>query len=1307
MSSSTGRKQEACRFYALGYCERGQSCHFRHDRRAHKVVCPFYLQGTCQYGRRCMLSHTQPKPPPATAQRQPATQGQQAAKSRPSPAAAARAAAPAAVSAPAATSAPAADPAAALIQPFRGLSYSGVAQVQPAAASRPLPVGTVVPSGTSIVPAAGAGSSASMRDRLCPFALKGKCRYGTACRYVHGMPCPYCHLNCLVPGESTEENSAHLRECKDKFLSGEAFEEQFIQDQECAVCLEVVSSKRDPRFGLMDCHHSICLECIRTWRTNERMETAKSCPVCRTVTYLVVPSSVWPADAATKQRIVQEYRDRLSKIDCKHFKFGEGTCPFSTSCLYRHADRTGAEVHAKPRFLVNAEDAADGTAHVLKQVQLFDFLEHYDGQAGTAEGAADADAPEADAVTAAAAAAAAAAGGALSRVKVYEMDAAAQWVDKGTGHIAKDGLALVVRSEVDGTAIMNTQVGRETNYQRQQDTLIVWSEPGVSDLALSFQEAAGCADMWKHIQDIQGHLGADRPDIDLFPMVEDTFAEDTQQIVLELPEPELKNLAEIEQILMHTSRSMHMRDMLARYILESGYIEKLLPLLEICEDLESKSDLFMLSNIMRCIIFLSDQGIYELILREEVFPLVVGILEYDKEFEHLKANHREYLESQAKFKEVIPIKNQYIVTKIKQTYRVQYLKDVVLARVLDDQTFSALNAITFFNYTEIVETFRSDNEYLSDLFELLSNENESREKKKDVILFLHELSTIARNLQKPVRFEFYRALGQHGLFALFDVTLGDQDEELRIAAISILHNILDHDPALVRSFCLAQARQNHRPLIAFLIERFHNEPDMGLRSQTADCLRSVLDTSGGDSIEELVQRPPQDSESEEFLKLFYDGHCAKMFEPLEQLEKLPLTDLRDGSQVLLLDPQLSSICGHLCELLCFNVSNHGMISKHFILTSEVLRRTTLLLKAKESHLRLSAVRVFRTCMNTNDEFYRRILVKKDIFGPVFAALLATKGRYNLLNSACLEFFDYIRRTPNTKAVVAHIVQNYRKFFPALDYVETFKLLERAHEQSLLGDIAGDAEPVQQDTRSLPRRDGWARQDTAEEDYFNESDDEDDGPNDNDTPSAAQSAAAAAAASAAVMTKPVTPPKMIARAGVKRAPSSPLELARGRRPLVDYPDDEDDDEEEEMIGIKRRPMRARAVSQRITIAIQGSLKSAVAGAGSPKATKIDGGPMTNGSGPHMNQNARVKADPDAVKKDGGGSGGGGGENDGNGASVHGARGRGSESSSAADAGADDDGADAAGGGAVAGASPDVRSDAESVASDRRPKKTRVA
>ncbi len=64
--------------------------------------------------------------------------------------------------------------------------------------------------------------------------------------------------------------------------------------------------------------------------------------MCRQASWFVTPSSVWPSNQAERLRIIEAYKTRLKTIDCRHFDFGEGRCPFGTSCFYKHAYRDGS-----------------------------------------------------------------------------------------------------------------------------------------------------------------------------------------------------------------------------------------------------------------------------------------------------------------------------------------------------------------------------------------------------------------------------------------------------------------------------------------------------------------------------------------------------------------------------------------------------------------------------------------------------------------------------------------------------------------------------------------------------------------------------------------------------------------------------------------------------------------------------------------------------------------------------------------------------------------------------------------------------
>ena len=96
------------------------------------------------------------------------------------------------------------------------------------------------------------------------------------------------------------------------------------------------------------------------------------------------------------------------------------------------------------------------------------------------------------------------------RVKLYALNADRQWDDRGTGHVSSSyvdrlkGMSLLVKAESDGSLLLESKILADTAYQKQQETLIVWSEGDNYDLALSFQERAGCDEIWAKICQVQG-----------------------------------------------------------------------------------------------------------------------------------------------------------------------------------------------------------------------------------------------------------------------------------------------------------------------------------------------------------------------------------------------------------------------------------------------------------------------------------------------------------------------------------------------------------------------------------------------------------------------------------------------------------------------------------------------------------------------------------------------------------------------------------------------------------------------------------
>ncbi|EPS45663.1 hypothetical protein H072_362 [Dactylellina haptotyla CBS 200.50] len=731
------------------------------------------------------------------------------------------------------------------------------------------------------------------------------------------------------------------------------------------------------------------------------------------------------------------------------------------------------------------------------------------------------------------------------RVKVYELRNN-DWFDRGTGYctgqVLNDEPHIQVKSEEEeDRLLLETRIVKDDGYQKQQETLIVWTEPNGTDMALSFQEPEGCAAIWDFVNHVQNRIMS-------LSSADDILSDDNEALLysVKLPKPELNILGNIENMMHTLTINAAGRDSLAKFIINDDYIQKLVPLLDTAEDMEMLPELFSLCRIMKIVILLNDSTIIEYIVTDEVVMGVVGILEYDPDFPTHKANHRTYLSDNTRFKEVVTIDNPEIKKKIHQTYRLQYLKDVVLARILDDPTFSVLNSLIFFNQVDIVQHLQNNGGFLKALFDLFSSDPlpaEDKQRRKHGVQFLQQCSSIAKNLQGPSRSQLYANFIQHGLFNVIDYALQNDDPTTRIAGTEILVCMIDNDPLMMRNFIFQQIKDKTKPLTDTLIELLLSEQDMGVKAQVADAIKVLLDPNQAQPLEALgktsemmnvmgaTRRPAEDVHTEVFFTSFYDASAKKLFKPL--------SDLEGRSPVTFLSPHESALYTHLLELLCFFVRHHLFRNKYFILSENIAPRVAQLLTAREKFVQLAALKFFRACVQLNDEFYNRQLIKNKLLEPILNIVIDTMPKDNLLNSACLEFFEFIKRE-GIKLLINHLVENYREKLQEITYVDTFSQLiikyDQLHDTTL--PYSADEDAANRNAINGGKRwDGLKDLDAAEEEYFNGSDDDEE-----------VEYSAAENIGKRIKTGGKTP---TAGAAAKGSPVGSV------KSLVDYPDDDED------------------------------------------------------------------------------------------------------------------------------------------------------
>lgn len=232
------------------------------------------------------------------------------------------------------------------------------------------------------------------------------------------------------------------------------------------------------------------------------------------------------------------------------------------------------------------------------------------------------------------------------------------------------------------------------------------------------------------------------------------------------------------------------------------------------------------------------------------------------------------MQTSARFREPIPIRDPQIRSKIHQTYRLQLLKDFILARATDDATFNILNSNITFNQMEICNCIQQDDRFLRELVglfltadakldkdpivkrsekgkekedELAKNDKEptpsepeaglskpkgdaspeigpqpapvlaapeeytTDDRRKDTICLIQQLCLMGKNIQLPARMQLFRTLVDRGILHTIQWALGRPEQVMLSTAGEILGIILDHDVVGVRQHVMRQVAMAGKP----------------------------------------------------------------------------------------------------------------------------------------------------------------------------------------------------------------------------------------------------------------------------------------------------------------------------------------------------------------------------------------------------------------------------------------------------------------------------------------------------------------
>ncbi|KAF9898819.1 Platinum sensitivity protein, partial [Lobosporangium transversale] len=453
-----------------------------------------------------------------------------------------------------------------------------------------------------------------------------------------------------------------------------------------------------------------------------------------------------------------------------------------------------------------------------------------------------------------------------------------------------------------------------------------------------------------------------------------------------LPDPDISNLKDIGDLLRAAQRDILEREKLSSFVLVDNYINKLFPLLETLEGHKSIAELQLLYYVMLGIIQLHDIAVIQYILQEGIFLNCVGILEYEPGLVDSKPDYRGFLMNRVKFKQIVPIKDLEVEQKIHKVFRLHFLRDTVLSRVMDDGLPSILGSLIFFNNNDIVNAICQNRPFLLDLFAIMDANNnhsdEMHEQRRDVVRFAQQFCSIARSTHMTAR--IYRTLCQCGLFNVFTFSFTDSEGCIKMAGIEIMLSVLEYDASLVRSHIVKQAENpSDQQIFGVIVEQFLVERDVGAITQLSELIRMLLNTSPYltecASIQATIQSSSRlDPDADKFLELFYSLYVDKLMSPLLDLPE-------------------------------------------------------------------AVLKFLRACIEISDEFYHRYLIDRGVINSIVELLLRNNNKNNLLNSVCLEFFEFIR-TENFETLSTYLTEKYSEELREITYVDTFIKLMAQHKQ---------------------------------------------------------------------------------------------------------------------------------------------------------------------------------------------------------------------------------------------------------------------
>jgi len=591
------------------------------------------------------------------------------------------------------------------------------------------------------------------------------------------------------------------------------------------------------------------------------------------------------------------------------------------------------------------------------------------------------------------------------RVKLYDLEPDGKWNDRGTGRLTYAQETLKVKSEADSAEVLLEYPVADEVFKRQGETIIIWEDDDGSTHALSFQDSAGSNLVWRQICEKKG--------IDPTLVPEDSDVEDDEDIPIQT----LENLEDFYTVL--SELTIDRKEKFANLVLSGGYLENLGDLLRDAEEKEHTSKLPLFFFIFKELVHLNHLSLLELMLSDEHYLTLFGSLEHDPDLNGKQFNSKEFLTKTLKFKNVLEINNKEFLKKIHVAYRLQYLKDTVLARCLDEATIGHLTSFNLFLWNDLVAAYTKNSDIRSRLILKLETGH------YEAFCFLHELVSMAKNVTSSSRMYFYDIICDDGILELLAAGLEsreftpEQHNKLRVVTSDLVISLLQVTPHLIkRHFLSAKEKERNFPFLKHICAAMLESEDISVQQQMSELLRILLSPEEHEHLYELCD-------------VFYDQIMHSFIEKLH-VNAVNLEETR--------------LC--LCEILCIMtqcVQTHTARMRYFLLYNDVLQRTIKLFELNDKTIMLAVLKFFRAVAGHKDRFLQEYLVANQFFKPIMETFKENGEKENMIFHSVLALLEVIRNS-QADLLLECIVTKHIPTFKDTPLEKYFEGIKSAHEE---------------------------------------------------------------------------------------------------------------------------------------------------------------------------------------------------------------------------------------------------------------------